>query len=139
MMVLSRVAETRRLIYCLLAAMSLLSFGCTSSPIMLDRVIVKNATKSKVSAVSVLHVPTQKIGEVNVILPNMTLDVGIYRQPMLARSAVLSWQDGQGRLWQVTLDLPRSDAVAGGDKTLVYVIRPIGDATVELYDSLMLK
>ncbi len=108
--------------------------GCAKPYVMVDRVLVQNATTSKITDVKVLHEPTKKMGKVNAILPQSSLGIGLPRQPMLARQAVVSWRDGMGRERRVTLDLPYDRVLAKEKRaiSLIYVIHPSGSVTADL-------
>jgi hypothetical protein len=101
---------------------------------MLDRAVVLNDTAGIISEVTVLHEPTGKIGVANMILPQRSLDLGFSRQPMLAKEAIVTWRDHDGRQRQVLVTLPGDRDALGEGKTnsLVYTIHPSGDVTVEL-------
>jgi hypothetical protein len=117
-------------------ALILSMLACAKPPIKVERVIVKNATKNKVTDVQVRHEPTKKFGAVNGILPNETLDIGLSATgaPLLARQALILWRDGGGLEWSVTLEIPSDRSVASAKQsvTLVYTIFPSGRATVHL-------
>ena len=115
-------------------AVSLLA--CARPPVMLDRVLVENATNSKITDVTVRHEPTKKFGSVNAILPGEALEIGLSStgQPMYAKQAFVHWRDGGGQERTVALELPYDLSVAGDKQPvkLVYVIYPAGRATVHL-------
>jgi len=108
--------------------------GCAKPYVMVDRVLVQNATTSKITDVKVLHEPTKKMGKANAILPQSSLDIGLPRQPMLARQAVVSWRDSMGRERRATLDLPYDRALAKEKRavSLMYIIHPSGSVTADL-------
>jgi hypothetical protein len=108
--------------------------GCAKPPVMVDRVLVQNATTSKITDVKVLHEPTNRMGKVNAILPQSALDIGLPRQPMLARQAVVSWRDSMGRERQVKLELPYDRSLAKEHRavSLMYIIHASGRVTVDL-------
>ena len=116
--------------------MSLLA--CAKPPVMIERVIVKNATKSKITDVKVRHEPTKKFGAVNAILPDEALEIGLSSmgKPMLAEQALVRWRDGGGLEWNVTLDIPYDLSVAKAKRRvkLEYIIYPSGRATVHLWE-----
>ena len=109
--------------------------GCASPPVLLNRVVVFNATGQKVTDVKILHLPTRKTGQVNAILPQKMLDIGFSGAPMLAHDAVISWKDMGGTQHEVSLLLPKDKVAAenGLIKELVYIIHPAGTVTVELH------
>jgi hypothetical protein len=119
---------------CTWAALALTLLACAKPHVVLDRVLVKNATAGSITEVKVRHEPTQVYGAVNTILPQRALDLGLSGQPMLATQAVVSWRDGEGRDWSVVIPLPydRSAAEAGQLMSLVYVIYPAGRITAQL-------
>ena len=110
--------------------------ACAKPPVILDRVLVKNATTSKITDVKIRHEPTKKFGSVNAILPGEALEIGLSSlgNPMLAEQALVYWRDGDGVGWTVTLDLPYDQSVAEKKRPvkLVYIIYPSGQATVHL-------
>ncbi|MDH3960869.1 MAG: hypothetical protein OET55_06310, partial [Desulfuromonadales bacterium] len=57
--------------------------GCSKPPVMADRVLVKNDSDWKVTAVKVQHIPTNRIGAVSAILPQESLDICFPKQPLL--------------------------------------------------------
>ena len=115
---------------CLMA--SLLS--CAKPPVTVNRVLVHNASDSTIKAVSIRHQPTDRFAEVNAILPQNMLEIGLSAggRPVLARQALVSWQDGAGRAWSVSLAIPDGSTLANRAQpaNLVYVIYPDGRATV---------
>ena len=117
----------------------LMLVACAAAPalpdrVLLDRVLVQNATDSNITDVKVRHEPTNKFGAVNTILPQKALDIGLPEQPMLASRAVVSWRDGDDREWTETVALPQdhSAAKAGQPMSLIYIIYPSGQITVTL-------
>jgi hypothetical protein len=104
------------------------------TPVLLDRVLVQNATDSNITDVKVRHEPTNRFGAVNTILPQEALNIVFPEQPMLASRAVVSWRDGDGLKWTVAVALPQdqSAANAGQPMSLVYIIYPSGQITVDL-------
>jgi len=81
----------KRFFLLLLAALTLLLAACNRPPVIIDRVVVLNDTEGRISHVQVLHLPTRKIGRVNQILPQRTLDIGFPQQPMMASHAQVNW------------------------------------------------
>lgn len=120
---------------CLSLVFSLLA--CAKSPVMIDRVLVENATGSKITDVKVLHEPTKKFGAVNVILPERSLDIGFPRQPMLAQKALVHWKDYNGMEWSVDVNLPYDRTATEEMRTmnLVYIIYPSGRVAIHLKES----
>ena len=112
----------------------LLLSGCARPHIMLDRVLIHNATRQTITDVKLRHEPTRRIGEVSAILPNKALDIGFAKQPMLAEKGVLRWRDGEGRQREVELALPYDRAAAKEARAMIltYVIDPLGSASVSL-------
>ncbi len=117
----------------------LMLVACATTPaqldrVLLDRVLVQNATDSDITDVKVRHEPTNKFGAVNTILSHKALDIGFPEQPMLAIRAVVSWRDGDGREWTETVALPQdhSAAKSGRPMSLIYTIYPSGQITVAL-------
>lgn len=110
--------------------------ACAKPPVILDRVLVKNATTSKITDVKIRHEPTKKFGFVNAILPGEDLEIGLSSvgNLLLAEQALVYWRDGDGVGWTVTLALPYDQSVAEEKRTvkLVYIIHPSGRATVHL-------
>jgi hypothetical protein len=110
--------------------------ACAKPPVMMERVIVKNATNSKITAVKVRHEPTKKFGAVNAILPDEALEIGLSSKgkPILGEQALISWRDGGGLEWNVALDIPYDLSVAKSKRPvrLVYIIYSSGRATVHL-------
>lgn len=104
---------------------------------MLDRALVINATTGIITEVTVRHEPTGKIGSINMILPQRSLDLGFPKQPMLAKEAVVTWIDQSGRQRRVEVALPDgSDGTGGGQSnSLVYFILPNGLVNVRLEHS----
>ena len=114
--------------------LTLLLLSCAQQHIMIDRAIVLNATTQKITDVKVLHEPTNRAGQINMILPQTTLELGFSGKPMLARQAIVSWRDGTGIRREVALALPQNPAAAqdGRLMNLVYIIHSSGTATVRL-------
>ena len=115
--------------------------GCSKTPMMADRVLVKNASEWKVTEVRVRHIPTNKIGSVNAILPQQSLDIGFPKQPLLADRAIIRWIDGQGQNRSDELDIPYDAAAAKAERTmsLTYILLPSGSVTAHLQDSSLLN
>ena len=115
--------------------------GCSKTPVMADRVLVKNASEWKVTEVKVRHIPTNKIGSVNAILPQQSLDIGFPKQPLLADRAIIRWIDGQGQNRSDELDIPYDAAAAKAERTvsLTYILLPSGSVTAHLQDSSLLN
>ena len=116
-------------------------FGCSKTPMMADRVLVKNASDWKVTEVKVRHIPTNRIGAVNAILPNESLNLGFPKQPLLADRAIIRWIDGQGQNRSDELDIPYDAAAAKAERTmsLTYILLPSGSVTAHLQDSSLLN
>lgn len=108
--------------------------ACTKPPVIVDRVLVYNATVSKIKDVRVRHEPTNNVASVNAILPEKSLDVGFAQQPMLAKRATLSWRETGGTERTVTVNLPYNRIMADAKlpMTLVYFIYPSGRIDVHL-------
>ena len=115
--------------------------GCSKPPMMADRVLVKNASDWKVTEVKVRHIPTNRIGAVNAILPNESLNLGFPKQPLLADRAIIRWTDGQGQNRSDELDIPYDAAAAKAERTmsLTYILLPSGSVTAHLQDSSLLN
>ena len=120
---------------CLSLVFSLLA--CAKPPVIIDRVLVKNATGSKITDVKVRHEPTNKFAAVNAILPEESLDIGFPGQPMLAQKALVRWRDYNGTEWSVDVNLPYDRTVAEGVRTmnLIYIVYPSGRVTAHLKES----
>ena len=120
---------------CLIAIWGLfIVAGCAKAPVQLKRVMVVNATENRISDVKVLHLPTRKTGQVNMILPNKSLDIGFSGQPMKARKAIVSWQDSNLENHQAEVVLPYDSlsATEGHRMDLIYVIHSNGTVSVRL-------
>ncbi len=117
---------------CLSLIFSLLA--CAKPPVMIDRILVKNATGSKITEVKVHHEPTKRFGAVNAILPEESLDIGFSRQPMLAQKALVSWRDDNGTEWSVTVNIPydRTATEEMHPMNLIYIIYPSGRVVTHL-------
>jgi len=111
--------------------------ACARPHITLDRVLVENRTENEITEVQVLHEPTKRFGRVNTILPKRALDIGLPGTKMLAEHAVISWQDGDGQEWSVTVEIPYDRFVAkeGQHMSLIYTITPAGHVTAHLQTS----
>jgi hypothetical protein len=111
--------------------------ACAKPQILIDRLMVRNATPGAISDVKVVHEPTLRFGAVSMILPDKSYEILFQRQPMLARQAVLGWRDEAGHPWSVAVVLPRESSVAaeGRAVSLVYEIHPAGEVTVSLQPS----
>ncbi len=120
---------------CLSLLFSLLA--CAKPAVMIDRVLVKNATGNKITDVEVRHEPTKKFGAVNTILPEKSLDIGFPRQPMLAQKALVRWRDDNGTEWSVGVNLPYDRTATEEMRTmnLIYVIYPSGRVETHLGES----
>ena len=118
-------------------SLALGSLACARPHVTLDRVLVKNTTASKITEVQVLHKPTNKFGKVNVVLSEESLEIGLAGVDLLARQAVISWQDGDGEKWSVVVKVPYDQTAAetGRHMTLLYIIAPSGRVTAELQAS----
>ena len=114
----------------------LFMMACAKLPVMVDRVLVENATTSMITDVKVRHEPTKKFGSVNTILPGKSFEIGLSSMgnPILAEQAFVSWRDGEGREWAVILNIPYDQSVAESKRPvkLLYIIYPAGRATVHL-------
>jgi hypothetical protein len=95
----------------------------------------------KVTEVKVRHIPTNRIGAVNAILPNESLNLGFPKQPLLADRAIIRWIDGQGQNRSDELDIPYDAAAAKAERTLslTYILLPSGSVTAHLQDSSLLN
>ncbi len=110
--------------------------GCITSPTMLDRAVVRNATSRKISEVMVRHEPTGATGRVSAILPRAEFDLGFSRRPLKAKRAVVIWKETTGAMNRVEVVLPprpkqektRTDRTF----TLVYTIQASGAVSVHL-------
>ena len=111
--------------------------GCSKPPLLVDRVLVKNASDGKVTEVKIHHEPTNRIGGVNAILPQESLDIGFPDQPLLARQAIIQWRDKQGQVRTGKLVIPYDSAAAkdGRVMSLIYILHPTGVASAHLQDS----
>ena len=127
----------KNLFACVLFVLFVALSGCSKTPVMADRVLVKNASEWKVTEVKVRHIPTNKIGSVNAILPQQSLDIGFPKQPLLAQRAMIRWVDGQGQNRSDELDIPYDAKVAKAEKamSLTYILLPSGSVTAHLQDS----
>jgi len=114
----------------------LVLMACAKQPVLLNQVLVQNSTGGTITDVTILHLPTNRFGAVNAILPGKALDLGLSGkgQPMLAEQAVVHWRDGNGLEWSVALKLPHSQPLAEEKHLacLTYFIYPQGVATVDL-------
>ena len=126
-----------RYIFMFLAVLGLI--GCSGPPMMVDRVLVKNATEFTVTEVEVRHEPTSRIGAVNAILPQKDLDIGFPKQPLLARQAFIGWNDGHGQKRSAELEVPYDSGAAKSERamSLIYTLHSTGAATAHLEDSLL--
>ena len=122
---------------CFLISFQLIFQGCATRQVMLDRAVVRNDTAWIIMEVKVLHEPTGKTGAANMILPQRSLDLGFSRQPMLAKEAIITWKDHEGRRKKAEVALPDNRDASGGGQTnsLVYTIQPAGDVRVHLEHS----
>jgi len=108
---------------------------------MADRVLVKNDSDWKVTAVKVQHIPTNRIGAVSAILPQESLDIGFPKQPLLADRAIIRWVDGQGQNRSDELEIPYDATAARAERTmsLTYILLPSGSVIAHLQDSSLLN
>ena len=115
--------------------------GCATPHQMLNRAVVHNATSGIITDVRVVHEPTGKSGKVSTILPRRSLEIGFSEHPMLGRHAIVTWkdQDGMRRKAGVALPSPKTAAKEGRAMTLVYIIEPAGNVSVQLEQSDMNK
>ena len=115
--------------------------GCSKTPVMADRVLVKNDSDWKVTEVKVQHIPTNRIGAVSAILPQESLDIGFPKQPLLADRAIIRWVDGQGQNRSDELDIPYDATAAKAERTmcLIYILLPSGSVIAHLQDSSLLN
>ena len=114
--------------------------GCSRTPLLVDRVLVKNASDGKVTEVKIHHEPTNRIGGVNAILPQESLDIGFPNQPLLARQAIIQWRDrqGQDRIGKIVIPYDSDAAKDGRVMSLIYILHPTGTASAHLQDSILL-
>lgn len=127
----------RRCLLCLLGlALGLSLSACAKPAVMIERVLVKNATNGRITDVKVLHEPTRKFGAVNAILPNEAMEIGLSAsgQPLLAKQASIRWKDDANFDWHRTLEIPYDPSAAQASRTMIleYTIFPSGGATVAL-------
>lgn len=115
--------------------------GCSKPPVMADRVLVKNDSDWKVTAVKVQHIPTNRIGAVSAILPQESLDIGFPKQPLVADRAIIRWVDGQGQNRSDELKIPYDATAARAERTmsLTYILLPSGSVIAHLQDSSLLN
>jgi len=115
--------------------------GCSKPPVMADRVLVKNDSDWKVTAVKVQHIPTNRIGAVSAILPQESLDIGFPKQPLVADRAIIRWVDGQGQNRSDELEIPYDATAARAERTmsLTYILLPSGSVIAHLQDSSLLN
>jgi len=102
-------------VWCLVGFSLVISLmACAKPPVILDRVLAKNATTGKRTDVKIRHEPTKKFGSVNVILPGEALEIRLSSMgnPMLAEQTLVYWRDGDGVGWTTNLDLPYDQSVA---------------------------
>ena len=113
------------------------AFSRSSAYVMVDRVIVKNATVDRITDVRIKHRPTNKIGGVSVILPDTSLDIGFSSQPLIALQAVIHWTDAAGQANTVQVDLPYNRVLGGtyDTMTLEYQIHSYGNVSVRLREN----
>jgi len=80
--------------FVLLICTGLLLFqgGCAGPPVLLNRAVVYDAANYKITKVKILHLPTQKSGQVNAILPQKMLDIGFSGKPLLAHHAIMRYR-----------------------------------------------
>ena len=111
--------------------------GCAAKYVMLDRAVVRNDTGGIITDVKVVHEPTGKTGGVNMILPQMSFELGFAGQPMLAKRAIITWKDHKDIRRRSEVVLPdRPDASKQGQShSLVYTIKPTGGVVVHLENS----
>lgn len=114
----------------------LVLLSCAKTTVMLDKILVKNATDGTIEEVTIHYEPTKKFSSVNMILPGKTFELGLAGDghPMMSTQAVVHWRDSHGVEWSVTLDLPRHKYFAENQKTvsLIYIINPNGNAILYL-------
>lgn len=119
----------------------LLLLACVKSPVVIDRVYVKNATNDRITDVEVRHEPIERSGSVNTILPHKSLDIGFAALPLQAQKASVGWRDSSGREWRYLVDLPDGHDVGkkGRPMSLVYIIYPEGLINVHFLESVKIK
>lgn len=127
----------RRCLACLVGLVLVFSLSsCAKQPVMIERVLVKNATSGRVTDVKVLHEPTRKFGAVNAILPDEAMEIGLSAsgQPLLATLASIRWKDDGGLDRHKTLEIPYDPAAAQANRPMIleYTLFPSGLATVAL-------
>ena len=108
--------------------------GCVSQQVVFDQAVIRNETPAIITDVKVLHKPTKKFGKAHSILPQTSFDLGFSKQPMLGKSAIITWTSKDGQKNKAELILPRASfGVAKGQAVrLVYTFHPSGYVTVEL-------
>jgi hypothetical protein len=121
----------------LVAFFFLFFIGCAAKNVLLDRAVVRNDTVGIITDVKVVHEPTGKTGGVNMILPQMSFELGFAGQAMHAKRAVITWKDHKGIRRRSEVSLPDSPDASkqGHPNSLVYTIQPAGVVLVHLENS----
>jgi hypothetical protein len=122
-------------VVCLAGVAAVMCLGCVTSPVMLDRAMILNATHGTVRAVSVLHDPTLKTASVNAIFPGRSLQLGFDQAPMRARVATVRWLDERGDRNKVMVAIPDPPASDGTSMQLIYTIQMDGRVDARLVPS----
>lgn len=108
--------------------------GCAARNVMLDHAVIRNDTAGIISDVQVVHEPTGKTGAINLILPQKSFELGFAGQPMLAKRAIITWNDHEGHRRRSAVGLPAKPDISrnGESYSLVYSIQPGGVVNVHL-------
>jgi hypothetical protein len=75
------------------------------------------------------------------ILPQNSLDIGFANQPVMTRTASVSWCDGDSQKWSLTVELPdhQNAGVEGRPMSLIYIIYSSGRVDAHLLESIKVK
>jgi len=124
----------RQLIYPLLLTGLITLWGCTPPHVIIDNAAIYNATNNTISDIKVQHEPTKGMGAVNSILPAQALNIGLSKQPLLAKRAIITWTtiNGQKKRFDTTIPYDQKAAKSQQHMNLIYTIQQSGIVTVRL-------
>lgn len=102
-----------------------------SSRVHLDRAIIQNDSSQVIRDIKIIHAPTGVMGEVNMILPHASFELGLLQSDLKADKAAVNWLDAQGKAQSRVVSLPKRNA-NGGKMALIYRFLPGDSLLVQL-------
>lgn len=108
-----------RLSQIFIAAVFFLLSGCLSKPVQLDSAVIQNESPQVIRDVKIVHHPTGKMGEVNMVLPHSEFELGMLQSRLAADKAKVSWIDSQGNQREAVVRIPEAPS-RDKDMILIY-------------------